>query len=99
MHNLGNFMDFSKWPSAIPRPLKKQKTPDYEEEADKTGCSSQHDIIEDLELDDQHAQFLEVANLQEEDEVEKLVGKVAEHCEELAVDFSSTQEDITRLFD
>jgi hypothetical protein len=98
MHDLGNVTDFSKWPSEIPRPQKKQKAPDYEEEADNTGSTSPHEVIEDLELDDQHAQFLEVANLQEEDEVEKLLGKVAECCEELAVDFGSTHEDITRLF-
>jgi hypothetical protein len=55
-------------------------------------------VIEDLELDDQHAQFLDVADLQEEDEVEKLLGKIAERCEELAVDFSSTHEDIVTLF-
>jgi hypothetical protein len=98
MHDLRNVMGFSKWPNEIPWPQKKQKAPDYEE-AENTGCTLLHEVIEDLELDDQHAQFLEAADHQEEDEVEKLLGKVAERCEELAVDFSSTQEDITRLFD
>ena len=77
---------------------KKQKVTDYDQEADNPGCASLHKVIEDLELDNQHAQFLDVANLQEEDEVEKLLGKIAEYCEELAVDFSSTQEDIATLF-
>jgi hypothetical protein len=93
MHDLGNVVDFSKWPSQIPWPKKKQKAADYDEEADNPGGASLHEVIEDLELDNQHAQFLEVGDLQEEDEVEKLLGKVAECCEELAVDFSSTQED------
>jgi hypothetical protein len=103
MHNLGDVVDFSKWPSPIPRPKKKQKVQDYGkeevEEADNSGSSSLHQVIEDLELDDQHAQFLDVADIQEEDEVEKLLGKVAKCCEELAVDFSSTQDDIVTLFD
>jgi hypothetical protein len=96
MHDLGSLIDFSKWPK------KKQKEweDDYEEaeEADNSGGSSTHQVIEDLELDDQHAQFLDVANLQEENEVEKLLGKVAERCEEWAVDFSGIQEDIVTLF-
>jgi hypothetical protein len=102
MHDLGSLIDFSKWPSSIPRPKKKQKEweDDYEEaeEADNSGGSSTHQVIEDLELDDQHAQFLDVANLQEENEVEKLLGKVAERCEEWAVDFSGIQEGIVTLF-
>jgi len=98
MQDLGKVIDFSKWPSQIPRPKKTQKAPDYDEEADNSGGTSLHNIIEDLELDDQHAQFLDVADLQEEDEVEKLLGKVAERCEELAVDFSSAQDDISTLF-
>lgn len=98
MHDLGDVIDFSKWPSEIPLPKKKQKGSDYDEDGDNSGGTSLHEVIEDLELDDQHAQFLDVADLQEEDEVEKLLGKVAEHCEELAVDFSSTEEDITMLF-
>jgi hypothetical protein len=84
-------------PSQIPPPQKKQKAPDYEE-ADTSGSTPLHEVIEDLEFDDQHVQFLDVADLQEVDEVEKLLGKIAECCEELAVDFSSTQEDITTLF-
>jgi hypothetical protein len=104
MHDLGNFIGFSKWPSQILWPKKKQKAEaaDYDEEgeeADHLSGPSLHQVIEDLELDDQHAQFLDVADLQEEDEVEKLLGKVAERCEELAVDFSSTQDDIATLFD
>jgi len=98
MHDLGNVVDFAKWPPQIPRPKKKQKVTDYDEEADNPGGASLHEVIEDLELDDQHAQFLEVADLLEEDEVEKLVGKVAEQCEELAVDFSGMQEDVATLF-
>jgi hypothetical protein len=98
MRDLGDVIDFSKWPSEIPQPKKKQKGSDYDEDGDNSGGTSLHEVIEDLELDDQHAQFLDVADLQEEDEVEKLLGKVAECCEELAVDFSSTQEDITMLF-
>ena len=98
MHDLGDVVDFSKWPSAIPLPKKKQKGSDYDGDGDNSGGTSMHEVIEDLELDDQHAQFLDVANLQEEDEVEKLLGKVAERCEELAVDFSSTEADITMLF-
>ena len=78
MHDLGNVVDFSKWPSQIPWPKKKQKATDYDEEADNPGGASLHKVIEDLELDDQHAQCLDVADLQEEDEVEKLLGKVAE---------------------
>jgi len=95
MRDLGNVIDFTKWPSEIPRPKKKGKGPDDDEEADNSSCAP---VIEDLELDDRHAQFLDAADLQEEDEVEKLLGKVAECCEELAVDFSSTQDDITTLF-
>jgi hypothetical protein len=95
MHDLGNVIDLTKWPSEIPQPKKKGKELDCEEEADNLGCAP---VIEDLELDDQHAQFLDAADLQEEDEVEKLLGKVAECCEELAVDFSSTHDDITTLF-
>ena len=98
MHDLGNVIDLSKWPSEIPQPKKKQKAPNYEEEANHSSSTPLDEVIEDLELDDQHAQFLDVADLQEEDEVEKLLGKVAEHCEELAVDFSSTQDDISMLF-
>jgi hypothetical protein len=98
MHDLRNVVDFSKWPGEIPPPQKKRKAKDNEEEADNSGSTPLHEVIEDLELDDQHAQFLDVADLQEEDEVEKLLGKIAERCEELAVDFSSTQEDIVTLF-
>jgi hypothetical protein len=100
IHDLGNVIDFSKWPNQIPRPKKKGNATDYEEEADNLGSTSMHEVIEDLELDDEHAQFLDVANYKEEDEVEKLLGKVAEHCEELAVNFSSThtQEDVAKLF-
>jgi hypothetical protein len=98
MRDLGNVVDFAKWPPQIPRPQKKPKVTDYDEEADNPAGASLHEVIEDLELDDQHAQFLEVADLLEEDEVEKLVGKVAERCEELAVDFSGAQEDVTTLF-
>jgi hypothetical protein len=98
MHDLRNVVDFSKWPGEIPPPQKKRKAKDNEEEADNSGSTPLHEVIEDLELDDQHAQFLDVADLQEEDEVEKLLGKIAERCEELAVDFSSTHEDIVTLF-
>lgn len=97
MQDLSAIIDFSKWPSDIPSPKGKQKGkgPDVEEDTDDSGSAP---IIEDLELDDQHAQFLHAADVQEEDEVEKLLGKVAECCEELAINFNSTQDDIKTLF-
>ena len=100
MHDLSNSIDVSKWPSKIPRPKKKQKqkVEEYDAEADDSGPSPTYDVIEDLELDDQHAEFLDAVNHQEEDEVEKLIGKVAECCEEFAIDCSSTQEDVMTLF-
>lgn len=98
MHNLGEVIEFSKWSSEIPQPKKKQKELDCEEDTDNSGGTTLHEVIEDLEIDDQHAQFLNVVDVQEEDEVERLLGKVAEQCEELALDFSGTQEDITSLF-
>jgi len=98
MHDLRNTIDLSKWPSEIPRPKKCQKDEDYDAKADDSGPSPTHAIIEDLELDDQHAQFLDVISHQEEDEVEKLIGKVVERCEELTLDCSSTQEDLAALF-
>jgi hypothetical protein len=97
MGDLSKVIEFSKWPSEIPRPKKKSKAQEYDE-VDNSGSIPLHEVIEDLEIDDQHAQFLDVADVQEEDEVERLLGKVAERCEELAVDFSCTQEDIASLF-
>lgn len=99
MHDLGRVIDWSKWPSEIPRPKKKGKMCDQGEKADDSDNPLADEDIEELELDDQHAQFLNVADLQEEDEVEKLVGKVAECCEGLSVDFSNTQDDIMILFE
>lgn len=52
-----------------------------------------HMVIEDLELDDQHADFLDPATLQEEDEVEKMVGRVAEGCEQMSVNAGDSAED------
>jgi hypothetical protein len=98
MHDLSNAIDLSKWPSQIPRPKKKQKVDDSDTEADDSGPSPTHEAIEDLELDDQHAQFLDTAENQEEDEVEKLIGKVVECCEEFTIDCSCAQEDLTTLF-
>jgi hypothetical protein len=98
MHDLSNAIDLSKWPSKIPRPKKKQKAEDDDAEANDSGPTLTHEVIEDLELDDQHAQFLDAANRQEEDEVEKLIGKVVECCEEFTIDCSGTQEDLTALF-
>jgi len=98
MHDLSNAINLSKWPSQIPQPKKKQKADDYDTEADDSGPSPNHEAIEDLELDDQHAQFLDAANHQEEDEVEKLIGKVVECCEELTIDCSAAQEDLNTLF-
>ena len=91
MHDLSNAINLSKWPSQIPWPKKKQK-------ADDSGPSPTHEVIEDLELDDQHAKFLDTPNHQEEDEVEKLIGKVVECCEEFTIDCSNAQEDLTALF-
>jgi hypothetical protein len=88
MHDLRNAIDLSKWPSQIPQPKKKQKVDDSDTEADDSGPSPTHEAIEDLELDDQHAQFLDTANHQEEDEVEKLIGRVVECCEEFTIDCS-----------
>ena len=98
MHDLSNAIDLSKWPSQIPWPKKKQQADNCDTEADDSGLSPTHEAIEDLELDDQHAQFLDTANHQEEDEVEKLIGKVVECCEEFTIDCSSTQEDLITLF-
>jgi hypothetical protein len=98
MHDLSNAIDLSKWPSQIPRPKKKQKADDCDAEADDSGPSPTHQVIEDLELDDQHAQFLDTTNHQEEDEVERLIGKVVECCEEFTIDCSSPQEDLATLF-
>jgi hypothetical protein len=98
MHALRKAIDPSKWHSEIPPPKKKQKAEEDDSEADDSGPSVTHQLIEDLELDDQHAQFLDAANRQEEDEVEKLVGKVVECCEEFTIDCGGTQEDIATLF-
>lgn len=98
MHGLGNVIDTSKWHSEIPQPKKKKKAEENDSDGDDPDPSPTHEVIEDLELDDQHAQFLDAANRQEEDEVEKLVGKVVECCEEFTIDCSGTQEDIATLF-
>ena len=98
MHDLSNVINLTQWPSQIPQPIKKQKPDDFDMEADSSGPSPTHEAIEDLELDDQHAQFLDTANRQEEDEVEKLIGKVVECCKEFTIDCSGPQEDLTALF-
>lgn len=98
MQDLGNTIDFSKWPQEIPQPKGKQKVSNAENELHGSGHFFVEEAIEDLELDDRHAEFLNHIDLQEEDEVEKLLGKVAEHCEEFAVDFTNAQDDVTKLF-
>ena len=98
MHDLRNAIDLSKWPSQIPRPKKKAKADDYSREASNTAPSPPHTDIEDLELDDQHAQFLDTAKQQEEDKVERLIGKVVECCEEFTIDCNCAQEDLVTLF-
>lgn len=97
MQDLGNSIDSSKWPAEIPQPKGKQRASDDEYELDGSETALMHEAIEDLELDDRHAEFLTQVNLQEEDEVDRLLGKIAEQCEEFSVDLTGT-EDMAILF-
>lgn len=62
-----------------------KQAPNPEAYTDEPDLSHSHMIIEDLELDDKHAEFLDPINRREEDEVERLVGKVAEQFEVLDI--------------
>lgn len=98
MKDLRPAIEFSAWPSNIPRPPPTKKRVGEDDEGDNVDSATLHEIIEELELDDQHAKFLDPTDIQEEDEVEKLLGKVAEQCEELDIDLSSTEDEFATLF-
>lgn len=100
IHHVGDLLPAANWHEAIPRPEKKRKWADFDDDVDSTSHALLHEVIEDLELDDRHAEFLEAgkeADAQEEDEVEKMLGKVEECCEGLKV-HASTSDDVSGLF-
>lgn len=87
-HDFRRYIADHRWPAEL-----QKRAPNPEAYEDEPSQMQEHAVIEDLELDDKHAEFLDPIEQQEqdEDEVERLLGKVAEQCEVLHVSSQSLQ--------